>query len=62
MTPAEYHANGVITKAEAEALELQAAGLSQRQAALALRLSRAGYRARIENARRKIADAERTAA
>jgi predicted DNA-binding protein (UPF0251 family) len=52
---AEYHAAGVITRAEREALELVGAGFSQRSAAKVLGVSRSAVRARVENAGRKIA-------
>lgn len=48
----------ILTPAEQEAFTLATRGASQRTIALALNISRSAVRARLENARRKIAQAE----
>lgn len=65
---AGYHAAGVLTFAEREALELRFAGglerepvLSWSQVGLALGISRAAARDRVRNGLRKIAAAEEAA-
>lgn len=57
MTPldlAEARRTAVITAAEYDVLLLRAKGLSQRQTALALDISRGAVRDRLENGDRKI--------
>jgi predicted DNA-binding protein (UPF0251 family) len=48
-------AAGIITQLEHEAITLDQRGLSQRQIALALRISRTAVRDRLKNAARKTA-------
>jgi RNA polymerase sigma factor (sigma-70 family) len=50
-----------LTPNEQEALELAQRGLSQRTIALTLGISRSAVRARLENARRKLAHAKEAA-
>jgi predicted DNA-binding protein (UPF0251 family) len=52
---AGYHAAGVITDREWDALVLVAAGFSQRDAALVLRVSRRSFRGRVQSGFAKIA-------
>ena len=47
-----------LTPAEQQALDLHNKGLSQRTIAHALGISRSAVRARLENARRKLAEKE----
>lgn len=54
-----HPAADVCTPKEREALDLYNRGLSERAIALALDVSRSAIRSRLENARRKIAQAKR---